>query len=411
MKNRSKVFLPIILLLILSLTLLAGCGGNKDSGDAGNNSEQTLKQETLKIGVIAPLSGAGAPWGVGLKRGVEMAATEINERGGLKIGDTQYTLEIVPYDDKYTGEGAVAAATRLVSQDNVKFIVGPISSAAVLAIQPITEAAGVLLMANSYSDVVLNPDNPLTLRAVMTSNETYVPFLSWLKENKPEIKKIAFLNPNDASGEAVSRAGLRALEKVKYDLVANEFYERGTTDFYPLLTKMLATNPDLIDGAGTPPGEFGIFVKQARELGYKGEFMIIAGLDAKTINDIAGPAGEGIYYALAPSDLQGNPKPAEKVKKYGELWPGEAYNPTTLAFYDPARIMMEAMEKAQSIEPEKVRDAILNNKWENVYGPVKFGNKALYGVPYQIIGQSYIAQLIDGKESLVATIDVSKLID
>ncbi|MHB1421062.1 MAG: ABC transporter substrate-binding protein [Bacillota bacterium] len=409
MKNSLKVALSIIFLLILSMVLLVGCGKEETAGDTSGSNE--VKTETLKVGVIAPLSGPAAPWGVGLERGVELAAKEINERGGLKIGDTNYTVEVLPYDDKYTGEGGVAAATRLVSQDNVKFIVGPIGSASVLAIQPITEAAGVLLLCNSYSDQVLNANNPLSVRAVMTSAETYVPFFSWLKENAPEIQKIAFLNPNDASGEAVSKAGKSAVEKVKYNLVANEFYERGTTDFYPLLTKMLATNPDLIDGAGTPPGEFGLFVKQARELGYKGKFMIIAGLDAKTMFDIAGTAAEGIYYSMAPSDIPGNQKPAEKVKKYQEIWPGETYNPITLAFYDPARIMLEAMEKAQSIEPTAVRDAMVQNKWENVYGPAKFGNKAFYGVPHQFLATSYVGQLVDGKEKLVGTLDVYSLID
>jgi branched-chain amino acid transport system substrate-binding protein len=69
------------------------------------------KTETLKIGVIAPLSGPGAPWGIAIQRGVEIAAQEINAAGGIKAGGKTYEVKVIPVDDMYSGKGGVDAAT------------------------------------------------------------------------------------------------------------------------------------------------------------------------------------------------------------------------------------------------------------------------------------------------------------
>ena len=85
-------------------------------------------QETLKIGGIGPLSGGGTAWGLAAQRGIEIAIEEINAAGGFKAGGKTYKLELIMYDDQYTGAGGKAAAERLVNQDKVKFIVGPVGS-------------------------------------------------------------------------------------------------------------------------------------------------------------------------------------------------------------------------------------------------------------------------------------------
>src|SRR3974390_3025424 len=96
-------------------------------------------QETLKIGVIADLSGAAAVWGQAVQGGVELAAKETNAAGGLKVGGKTYKLEVIAYDDQYQAAKAVTAANRLIDQDGVKFIMGTFSSAGALATKPIME--------------------------------------------------------------------------------------------------------------------------------------------------------------------------------------------------------------------------------------------------------------------------------
>src|SRR6478672_7167699 len=104
-----------------------------------------LSAETLKIGAIGSLSGGGTAWGLAIQRGAELAIDEVNKAGGLKVGDKTYNVELLMRDDQYTGQGGKTAAERLVFQDKVKFIVGPIGSNPVLSTVAVTTPEKVVL--------------------------------------------------------------------------------------------------------------------------------------------------------------------------------------------------------------------------------------------------------------------------
>lgn len=106
--------------------------------------------EELGIGVLSALTGGGISWGMAVLGGVELAAEEINDVGGLKVGDKTYKLKIIAYDDKYAGP---PAAQRLVSQDGVKIIFGPFGSVPVLATADIVESEGILSFINSCGGI------------------------------------------------------------------------------------------------------------------------------------------------------------------------------------------------------------------------------------------------------------------
>ena len=107
-----------------------------------------MAQETLKIGAIGSLSGGGTAWGLAIKRGAEIAVDEVNAAGGLKVGDKTFKVELVMYDDQYTGQGGRTAAERLVYQDKVKYIVGPIGSNPVLSTIEVSTPQKVLVVSN-----------------------------------------------------------------------------------------------------------------------------------------------------------------------------------------------------------------------------------------------------------------------
>src|SRR5690554_451591 len=97
-----------------------------------------MAQETLKIGALVTLSGPGAVWGQAMRNAAELAADRVNAEGGLEVAGTRYQVEVIPYDDKYQANEAVTVANRLVFEDEVKYIIGPLGSAPALAVQPIT---------------------------------------------------------------------------------------------------------------------------------------------------------------------------------------------------------------------------------------------------------------------------------
>lgn len=121
---------------------------------------QAQETEDLKIGALVTLSGAGAAWGQGMKNAAELAALEVNKAGGLEVGGKRYKVSVVAYDDKYQANEAVTVANRLVFEDKVKYIIGPVGSAPVLAIQPVTEKNQVIVITLGFTAKALQADKP-----------------------------------------------------------------------------------------------------------------------------------------------------------------------------------------------------------------------------------------------------------
>src|SRR5690242_13234966 len=163
-------------------------------------------QETLKIGGIGPLSGGGTAWGLAAQRGMELAIEDLNAKGGVKAGGKTYKVELVMYDDQYTGQGGKAAAERLVNQDNVKFIIGPVGSPPALGVISVTNPAKVLALTDGYAPQILKNDtpDPYNFRIYNTNLEFGPSLIKWLKENRPQIKKVGIMAPNDAVGQSVA---------------------------------------------------------------------------------------------------------------------------------------------------------------------------------------------------------------
>jgi branched-chain amino acid transport system substrate-binding protein len=372
--------------------------------------------DELKLGVIAPMSGPGAPWGIALLRGVEIAAEEINAAGGIKAGGKSYQVKVISADDKYTGKGGVDAAMKLVHQDQVKYIIGSISSASVLAFQPITEPEKVLVMPNTYSNKVPAADKPYSFRIVMTSHEISKVQYKWIKENKPNIKKIAVLSPNDASGWAVSEHVKMAAEANGLEVVYYDFYERGTVDFYPLINKILPKKPDWFDTGASPPGDQGLMLKQARELGFEGGSSTTTGIDPDGLVKIAGEKNcEGF---MGPNlDFEGPFVSKEEKafeKKYLDKY-GAPFNPIALAFYGPLYILQQGIEQANSIDTTAVMQKMGEPGWKfkAVGQEGWWGGKEYYGIDRQVVGSIAVSVMEKGKIKTLQRLyaeDVSKLL-
>src|SRR5258708_24241080 len=109
-------------------------------------SSHAAPAQTLKLGVLATLSGAGTAWGIAMQGAAELAAEDVNGRGGLDVGGKKYKVEVVAYDDHYKAADALTAFNRLVFDDGIKFVVGPLGSAAAFAgLPPPTENKDITL--------------------------------------------------------------------------------------------------------------------------------------------------------------------------------------------------------------------------------------------------------------------------
>ncbi len=359
--------------------------------------------EELSIGVLSALTGGGISWGMAVLGGVELAAEEINEAGGLKVGDKTYALKIIPYDDKYAGPSAAQAAQRLVSQDGVKIIFGPFGSVPVLATADIVESEGVLSFINSYTTKALNADKKYTFRLTPTTAEISSYMVDAIKRQVPDAKSVVILSPNDDSGKEVGSHSMPEYSRAGVEVQSHEFYERGLQDFVPILTRVLANNPDIIDVNGSTPVDSGVILKQARQLGFQGQFVKVGGPGVAETIDIAGEASEGLFF-YSPWDPA-----APEVKALTDRFEAKYKMPMNglgIFFYEGAHMVFDTIQTMGTLDNDALAAEFASGKpYDGMQGRYIWGGEATYGVNHQWIAPFYLGQVKDGKEVMVEKIE------
>jgi branched-chain amino acid transport system substrate-binding protein len=362
--------------------------------------------EDLKVGAIGTLSGGGTEWGLALQRGVTVAFDEINAAGGVKVGGKSYTLKMIMYDDQYTAQGGTTAATRLVNVDGVKFIIGPVGSPPVLGTVAVTNPAKVVTLSNGYSPKILTPESKYSFRIQIPTDYFAPSVAAWLRKTYPDVTKVGIISPNDAVGQTLAPLHRDAYEQHKFEMVFDEKYDRGLKDFGPLLTRMMAKGAQLLELDGNAPGEAGLMIKQARQLGFKGVIIQTGGPGLEEILRVAGPFAEGFlsYDLFDPTD----PAVQSYVKGYRAKWEGPIPG-ISVMYYNAARILHEALKKADSIDVEKVRTALENLEGTpTVFGPVRWTGKDRYGINHQLLHSFFISEIKDGKVQVKARVEAGK---
>jgi branched-chain amino acid transport system substrate-binding protein len=353
-------------------------------------------QKPFKMGVIVPLSGPAAAFGLGCQRGLEFAAEDV---GVFTVAGEKHRIEVPAYDTVYDPGKTVAALNRAVYNDGVKY--GVIIGAGVHPpILPIIRETGFLDLAFAAAGrQITNADNPTVFRIMASSDQLYQTHLQPMIE-KLGIKRVASLGPNDELGKndaKIVRAQVEAMKGKGIQFVGDEYYERGAKDFGPVLLRLIAHKPDLIETDGSPTGSIALIAKQARELGFQGYFLnSTAVLEAKAISDIAGKAGDNIIalriWAKPPTQLYS--QLAERhQKKYGEAAPG-----TMWEAYAAARWVVSVIEKVGTFDTKKVAEALAQSTYpEHPFGPAAWGGEKIYGAKRQIVLPIPAAILKDGR--------------
>ena len=357
--------------------------------------------DVIKFGISTPLSGPAAPWGIPHKQAIELVFDEVNSQGGLEVGGKKYKLEVVAYDHKYVIAEGVATVNRLISKDDVKYL-SILGGAVAKANEEAVNEAGVLNLPLAYAEGLVSPKNPLTFHSFPAPPETAT-FWKWIKENHPQIKRIATIAPNDDTGWWSIKVETQFVETLGYQTVGKEFFERGLTDFNPVLLRLLAQNPDIISVNASPAGSVGLIIKQARELGFKGRFIHIGQVDTAVVSKIAGKENvEGTWvhgFVQAPLSEAVKSWQERYTKKYGE------WNASSIDFANPAWAFVAAVKKAQSLDPKKIAQALSTVEFDNLWGKAHFGGKSYYGVGNQIIYPMPFSEVKDGVATLVVQLN------
>lgn len=357
--------------------------------------------QTLKLGVLATLSGAGTAWGMAMQGAAELAAEDVNSKGGLEVGGKKYKVGVVAYDDHYKAADALTAFNRLVFDDGIKYVVGPLGSAPALALLPVSTENKVITMTMAFTPKALSAEYKYSFRPVIPSDVFSDPQIKWVAQ-KLGAKRIGGLFPNDESGQQVGAANEAAYQAVGAKFVAKEFFERERVDFVPLLTRVLAQNIDAFELNGNSPQTAGLLVKQLRELGFKGPIIRTGGDATADLLKIAGKEATENVYVHQPINAE-SPAIQEYTRRFEAKYkvPLNAFSPF---FYANVQMTFAAMQKAGTVtDTDKVREAMLGLKdFETVLGKVNWIGEAQWKSNQQLDAPFYVALLKGGAPQVVA---------
>lgn len=356
--------------------------------------------DTVSIGVHASFSGAGAAFAEGMLAATEFAAEDANKAGGLEVAGRRYKVDIKQYDDRYRAQDAVTAMDRLMIQDGIRFVVGPMGSAAAVATKAQTSGGKVITMTLAFSPRALGPDAPYAFRTVITTGEFSEPQIAWLTK-KVGAKKVVALLPNDETGQQMG-AGNQASYAKNGAKLQVEYFERERVDFVPLLTRVLM-GADALEIGGNSPTTAGLIVKQARELGYSGPIFVTGGDVTSEVVKVAGKAAaEGMYVHLPINATL--PETAAYIARFKAKY-GPNMNAFSPFFYAGLQMLFAAMEKAGTVEDTtRIAKALEGlSSFPTAVGPASWTGEARYGINHQIDLPFYIGQVKDGSVVPVAS--------
>lgn len=237
-------------------------------------------QEVVKIGYTGPLSGGAALYGKNVQMGLEMAIAEVNAKG-LDVGGKKVKFELVSLDDKYSPAEAALNARRLAQEHKTPAVFIP-HSGGIFAVQAFNQQENFLLMAYSSVPKITETGNKLTVR-IPPSFAGYIdPFIKY--EMGRYGKKVGLLPADHDYAKAWVSLFTPAWEKAGGAVVENNpmSYNKAT-DFYSGVSKVVAAKPDVMF-IGGPSEPTALVAKQARELGFKGGFIL---MDQAKIDEMA----------------------------------------------------------------------------------------------------------------------------
>ena len=370
------------------------------AGAIGGLAGTAAAQDTIKIGVTEPLTGAVAASGNYVTNGARIAEEVINRNGGVLGKKIQLVIE----DNKSNPKEAVAATEKLILKDKVPVIMGAWSSTFTLAIMPKMEEYGVpLLVETSSSGKITTSGNPFVFRISPTSAMEAKVFADKIASFNPPIKQVDFLSVNNDFGRGAADEFKKALEAKGVKIGKMETMTPEATDLSAQLAAIKQSGSDTVF-VTSGVEQITLIIKQAAEQRVAARIMTTGGSFPDQLMTEGGKvSGNGSYHILFfdPWFPETSTYP-EVAKVYVEEWKkkGWEFAGLTEGFrgWDGIHTIVEAIKLAGKAEPAAIRDALWKTKLKGVNGDIAFVKEGPAGKESgQNVPNIYVVHLKDGK--------------
>ena len=334
---------------------------------------------TIKVGAPLPLTGALSPEGLKQQRGYDLWAKTVNAAGGIKAGEQTYEVEIVYVDYESQTPRAVQSAERLITEDEVNFLFSPFGSGAAKAASSVSERYQIPTIAATASSAEVYDQGYQFLFGTFTPNDTLTtPLAKIVADAGQDVGTVAIYARNDLFPLAIAKEMEKSAGENGIEVLSFDEYAIGTLDHASALTLMRQRQPDWVFVTGYI-NDLILVRKQLAELGITPKVLtMIAGPAYREFIDATGAAAENVSSAAwwHPAVAYDGTDIFGTTADYVAAFEG-AYGSTpdyAEASASAAGVILQlAIEKAGTIEPTAVRDALAGLDATTFYGPVKFG--------------------------------------
>ncbi len=360
MKTRKLSALVLALIMIVSL---AACAGNpasapsQNSGQGeGGSPEQATASEVFTIGMYNVMSGANAIYGEEAQNALKMVIDRMNADGGLNGASVNYVV----YDDQGSPEEAVKVVTKLIEVDKIDACITTCISSGILATGEALNKAQIVSFGTGLSPTYMEQGWEYLFRACVNSSFTAPKTVELADELG--VKSVAIFRGQDESAIATADAFAESCSAKGIEILTEEAYNDGDSDFSGQITHIISTEPDAVF-MSTVGATYGIFIKQLRQYGYEGlilnkEALPVDAIDVAGIDnaDLVAFAAPYLTYSSLDDCTDANMKAF--LTEYQALYGALPATDSAYRVYDSMLVLWEAVKKAGSNNHAAIKDAV-----------------------------------------------------
>ena len=380
-----KKVITILLAMAMMLSLVACGSGNNGGGsnNGGSNNGGTNNggasddggstgdfDGTIKVAVAGPMTGDNAEYGIGFANAAHLMADQWNADGGVTVGDKTYQVEIVEYDDKSESDEATTIAYNIVSDPDIYGVIGHFASGICMVAAPIYQEAHYVNISptsshadySSIGDYIFRNNTVINVET-LTGAEIAINDLGGTK--------IGVLSIDTEWGQSAGNAMEENIASLGAEMVLRQEVSETAVDFATEIANFQAAGADVIMIAGMY-GTVGPFIVAMQNSNYIVPVVGCSNAYTDQLLEYAAQAPDIDVYAPV-SFFAGNPDPAvqEYVAAYTEAY-GAAPSALTTQAYDSVGILLEAIERAGSLDREAIMEAMFETDYPGMSGQTTF---------------------------------------
>lgn len=402
MKTRKLIaLLSLFLVFALLLAACSSSGGDEEAADDSETAAETTAEEeeaapeeeemaeeeeemaedgecagTIVLGAAVSETGRFSREGKDTSQGYNTWLDWVNnEYGGIKVGDECYNVEIVYYDDEGDPDTAANLVERLITEDEVDFLLGPYSSGLTMSTSAIAEKYGVIMVEGNGASEDIFSRGFQNIFAVLTPAGNYTQSaLKLLADQGAETVVIAY--EDTAFPTSVGQGAEKWAEEYGLEVLAVETYPIEVADVSAIMTKFRDLDPDVFVGGGHFNDAL-LFVNAAQELGFSPDAMVIT--VGPSNPEFPAEVGNAANYIIGPTQWEATMSwedeyfgtAADYAERYEGMW-GESPSYQAAESTATALALQLAIENAGSMEMDDVRQALYDLDVVTFYGPINF---------------------------------------